>query len=77
MVDLSSKGKGVLSSDSDERSSIVEDDHDESSLAVSKQSEEGQNDQDNDSPRTKKVKSEKKAVIRKNDKLTRPNCYYG
>ena len=84
MVDLSSKGKRVLSSDSDGRSSIVEDeesivedDHDESSIAVSKQSEEGQNDQDNDSPKTKKVKSEKKTVIRKNDKLTSSNCYYG
>lgn len=77
MVALSSKGKGVLSSDSDGRSSIVQDDHDESSIAVSKQSEEGQNDQDNDSPKTKKVKSEKKTVIRKNDKLTSSNCYYG
>ena len=77
MVDLSSKGKGVLSSDSDGRSSIVEHDHDESSIAVSKQSEEAQNDQDNDSPKTKKVKSEKKTVIRKNDKLTSSNCYYG
>lgn len=44
MVDLSSKGKGVLSSDSDGRSSIVEHDLDESSIAVSKQSEEEQND---------------------------------
>ena len=77
MVDLSSKGKGVLSGDSDGRSSIVEDDQDESSIAVSKQSEEGQNDQDNDSPKTKKVKSEKKTVITKNDKLTSSNCYYG